>query len=304
MSDEIIEAKPQQLVAVIEQMPGLPWPEGDDPLEWEIDGLEGASTWLMHVLPLAATRDTEALASLLGSFVTAADERWGTHQRFDATRFPTQSSDLATYDRRSTPAALVRSYGAREARWWRYGSAAVMLMDGSGAKPKSLAAVVVLPTHWLDAPGAEEEALQNPLVEDFLSGENSRVLHAAWAIIETRDAEDLTAVATALPTIERATGDLDLGGALLSNQLHLDHALARVRLFTEHRCLCAAYPDHPLYEPKKERDRGHIRVLGEVPGRYDRPHKICECTVCGQRFEVEEGEYHYTWWKWTPVPAA
>ncbi|MEV0646394.1 hypothetical protein AB0I28_14135 [Phytomonospora sp. NPDC050363] len=46
-----------------------------------------------------------------------------------------------------------------------------------------------------------------------------------------------------------------------------------------------------------------VRIVEEIPvyynGRPDRPKRLCECADCGKRFEVEEGEYHYTWWKWT-----
>ena len=63
MTEGIVDASPEQLVAVIEQMADLPWPDGDEWLEWEIDGLEGQTSFLMHVLPLAATSDATALTS-------------------------------------------------------------------------------------------------------------------------------------------------------------------------------------------------------------------------------------------------
>lgn len=25
----------------------------------------------------------------------------------------------------------------------------------------------------------------------------------------------------------------------------------------------------------------------------------CECTVCGRVFDVEQGEHHVMWWRWT-----
>jgi hypothetical protein len=306
MTQELVDATPEQVVAVVEQVPDLPWPDGDEQLEWEIDGIEGVTTWFMHVLPLAATTDAPALASFLTSFAELADRRWGGRHLFDAALFTDDATtDAAAYDRRSAPADLVRSYDATQAVWWELGSDAVMLLDGSSARPKSLAAVLVLPAQWMAAPGAEEAALATPLVDDLLSRDNSRVLHAVWEVIGTRDADVLAPLATALPAIERATDDLDLGGALLSNQDNLDHALDRIRLFEKRRCLCAAYPDHVRYEPAKEEASGHVRIVAEAPVYYNgmpgRPKRLCECTACGQRFEVEEGEYHYTWWKWVAV---
>lgn len=147
------------------------------------------------------------------------------------------------------------------------------------------------------------DAMPAPLMDDFLSGDRGRVLHAAWEVFKTREPAALEPLVAALPAIERATDGLDLGGALLSNRVNLDHALDRIRTFAEQRCLCTAYAGHVLYEPAKEETLGHVRIVEEIPvffnGRPDRPKRICECTDCGRRFSVEEGESHYTWWKWT-----
>ncbi|WP_420112155.1 hypothetical protein [Pseudactinotalea sp.] len=302
--DEIIDATPAQVIDVITQMIDRPWPDGDGWLEWTIDGIDGHTSWFAHVLPLGATSEARGLADLVSGVAGAAKQRWGEPHRFDATQFTDdRETDRRSYDRRSAPAGVVRSLGARRASWWRLGSDAVMLVHRKHARPQRTAAVLVLPAQWLEGPGAEEAALQAPLTEAFLSGENRRVLHAVWAVIASRDPELLAPLVTALPAIEKATADLDLGGALLSNRNNLDHALDRIRLFADKRCLCQAYPDHVRYEPAKEEARGHVRILEEIPtffnGRPDRPERICECTDCGRRFSVEEGEYHYTWWKWT-----
>lgn len=146
------------------------------------------------------------------------------------------------------------------------------------------------------------------LAEDLLSGDRGRVLAALWAVVRTRDPAVLGPLVPVLPEIERATAGLDLGGALLSNQANLRHAIDRVRLHAAGRCLCAAYPDHPRYEPVREEAAGHVRVVEEVApvvdGRPTRPRRTCVCTGCGQRWDVEEGDYHYTWWQWRAVPPA
>lgn len=28
---------------------------------------------------------------------------------------------------------------------------------------------------------------------------------------------------------------------------------------------------------------------------------VCECTICGQRFDVEQGCHHFEWWNWVAV---
>ena len=150
-----------------------------------------------------------------------------------------------------------------------------------------------------------DAAQETTLLDDFLSADSSRVLHAVWAVFKTRDPKVFEPLVSALPAIDRATDDLELGGALISNDRNLGHALERIEIFGEGRCLCAAYLGHVRYEPAKEEGYGHVRIVEEVPvffnGRPDRPKRVCECTGCGRRFEVEEGEYHYTWWKWTPT---
>ncbi|WP_154792481.1 hypothetical protein [Occultella kanbiaonis] len=302
MTDEIVVATPEQVIAVVEQMVDLPWPDGDEWLEWELDGLEGQTNFLMRLLPLAATSDAAALASFTSALVVAANRRWGARRYFDATRFTDdRHTDPASYDRRSAPASLVRSLGADTAAWWPLGSDAVVLADSSGAALKqSKAAVFVLPAQWLAGPGAEEDALRFPLVADFLSGEKDRILHALWEVVPTRDPEVLAPLARALPAIEKATANVELGGMLASNSANLEHALDRIEFFGKGDCLCAAYPSHQFYDPAREVRRGHIRIVETVPSDWQRvPDRICECRDCGKRFQVEEGEYHYTWWKWT-----
>lgn len=151
--------------------------------------------------------------------------------------------------------------------------------------------------------GAERPTRREPtLLDDFLSKDTDRVLHAVWVVFRTRDPEVLAPLARARGRIERATDELDLGGALFSNRKNMDHALVRLELAASGTCLCAAYRDHLLYEPAVEEAARHVRIVEEIPqffdGQPERPRRICECTACGRRFEVEEGDYHYPWWKW------
>ncbi|MEU4804987.1 hypothetical protein [Actinosynnema sp. NPDC023587] len=302
MPDDVIDARPEQVMAVIEQMVDLPWPDGDESLDWEIDGLAGQTGVHAHVLPLGATSDAAALASLTTPLVKLADQRWVVRYRFDATLFTDDDTDPV--DPRSAPASLVRALGPDNAALWRNGKNAVILVDNSATAPAtSRAAVLVLPAPWLAKPAAEkEEWLQSPLVADFLSGDKSRILAAVWAVFATRDPASLVPLTRALPAIAKATANAELGGALASNSSHLDHVLDRIELFGKGTCLCAAYLSHQFYDPAKEERRGHVRVVETVPndGRWV-PDRICECGDCGKRFQVEYGEYHYPWWKWTEV---
>jgi hypothetical protein len=142
----------------------------------------------------------------------------------------------------------------------------------------------------------------SPLVADFLSRDARRVMHAVWEVFATRDPAVLAPLESALVAIDRATDDLELGGMLAANGLHLDHALGRIRLFGQRRCLCAAYLAHQFYDVEKEERRQHVRVVGTVPNdRQWVPDRVCECLDCGRRFQVEQGESHYPWWHWTDL---
>lgn len=304
MTGEIVEATAAQVVDVVEQMTELPWPDDEELLEWELGGLEGQTTWLTHVLPLALTSDARAVAALAGPLVRLADQRWVVRHRFDATAFTDDAmADPASYDRRSAPASLVRSLGADTAVWWRYDDHAVLLVDSSAASPDVCKlAVLVLPAQWMDGPGVEELALQSRLVGDFLSGDKDRILSALWEVMRTRDPALLTPLVTALPAIERATAETDLGGLLVSNASNLERAFQRIELFGTGACLCTAYRLQQFHDPVKEEHAGHIRIVGTVPNdRQWEPDRICECTDCGRRYQVEQGEYHYTWWNWTAL---
>lgn len=142
------------------------------------------------------------------------------------------------------------------------------------------------------------------LVADFLSGDGQRMLHAVWEIFKTRDPRLLDPPAAALPRIRAAADEVNLGGMLVSNNANLNHVLCRLEIYRRGQCLCAAYDSldrydsSSFYDVEKEESRGHVKIVGEIPVDGWIPIRICECTGCGRRFEVEQGESHYTWWHW------
>ena len=112
--EKIVDASAPAVIRVIEQVLDLPWPDDgvDEPLEWEIDGLEGYTTWLTHVLPLAAGADRATTQRLVVPLVGLADKLRLARHRFDATAFTDDAStDPAAYDRRSAPAGERRRLG-------------------------------------------------------------------------------------------------------------------------------------------------------------------------------------------------
>lgn len=137
------------------------------------------------------------------------------------------------------------------------------------------------------------------LLEDFLSDDRSRVMHAVWETIHSRDTETLDPLVAALPRLRRAAAKLDLGGAIYSNDGHLEHALTKLEQYRDGKCWCAAYPGILTNDPRKEEAAGHIRILSTSEPGWSMSY-VCECTVCARQFDIEQGDHHFTWWNWVP----
>jgi hypothetical protein len=149
-----------------------------------------------------------------------------------------------------------------------------------------------------------QSADKTQLSADFLSREPARVHRATWTVINTRDPAVLGPPAADLVAIERATRNLDLGGELHANARALAHALDRLRHYRDGSCLCADYTTLEFYDPAEEQARAHVLILDTVPNDHQwEPDRICQCTGCGKRFQVEQGESHYSWWRWQELPA-
>jgi hypothetical protein len=111
-------------------------------------------------------------------------------------------------------------------------------------------------------------------------------------------------LASNLEEIRRKTENLQLGGLVFSNAEHLRMALRKLEFHRARSgCLCALYPEYIFYNPQQEEAAGNV-VIEQIT--YSEGNWIdayfCACTVCGQQYRVEEGEYHYTWWGWKPEP--
>jgi hypothetical protein len=141
------------------------------------------------------------------------------------------------------------------------------------------------------------------LLADITSGDPTRVWSSSCEIIKLRDPVELGELAANLSEIRQSTEDLTLGGAFVSNDLHLSFAIRKLEYFRDGAgCLCHLYPEYPMYNPVKEAEVGNIgidRIAYFQDSRVDA--YLCSCTSCGTHFRVEEREGHYTWWGWTIV---
>jgi hypothetical protein len=137
------------------------------------------------------------------------------------------------------------------------------------------------------------------VLDDLMSGDRQRIWSASWEILRSRDENLLLDLARRLPDIERATRDVELGGMFRSNRGTLEVAFQKLRFYGDGNggCPCSLYSSIDAYDPTREAAAGHVVVHSLTPAP-DRPCYACECTRCGARYNVQEGEGHYVWWEW------
>ena len=137
------------------------------------------------------------------------------------------------------------------------------------------------------------------LLADFLSGDPHRIWSASCAVRTLRDPAVLRHLATQREQIRASASTVPLGGMVRANSTHLDFALAKLAYVAEASgCLCLLYTKDDLYDPKKEEKAGNVRIVSTVLRDRFIDHYLCECTLCGARYRVEEGEYNYTSCRW------
>lgn len=140
------------------------------------------------------------------------------------------------------------------------------------------------------------------ILAKFMSRDPHQVWEAAHAAIRAPRHEQLLLVPD-LPVIRQATQGLDLGGALFPNTQHLEHALRVLEAARDGRCTCEGYPTWLFYDPTEEAAVGAVEILSTSAPDWHMTYS-CRCLTCGRTYEVEQGEYHYTWWQWRERPAA
>lgn len=136
------------------------------------------------------------------------------------------------------------------------------------------------------------------LLEDFTSRDPTRIWSASSSLVHLRDPRELDQLAEGIAEIRRTTAGVALGGALFPNAERLRFALRKLEYHRDRvGCLCRLYPEHLMYDPRKEAAAGNVHL--EDTTDLDAYHGVC--TVCATRYRVEEREYHYTWWGWKEV---
>lgn len=141
------------------------------------------------------------------------------------------------------------------------------------------------------------------LLDGLLSGDTTRILSSAHAIVRSWDIGELGELAAQLPKIRAATLGVAVGGAVHPNSGHIGNAIMRLEYVRDRKgCLCALYGNSQFSDPRQEAARGHLQIHDTVlqDGVYV-DFYTCECLHCGARYRVIERDYHYTWWGWIRV---
>jgi len=142
-------------------------------------------------------------------------------------------------------------------------------------------------------------AHRSALLADFLSRDTARILPAAWAVLFSREPAELDPLVPAVDRIRSSVRRVDLGGLIRPNAGNVEAALRKLEDYAEGACWCQAYTRLDQFDPEKEQDAGHVRILSTSEPGWSMTFDV-ECTVCGREFGVEQGEYHVMWWKWVP----
>lgn len=140
---------------------------------------------------------------------------------------------------------------------------------------------------------------ETTLLDDFLSGDRSRILHATWTVIRSRDPSELDPLLPAVARIRQAVWKVELGGAIRSNWANFEGALAKLEGYRRGACWCEGYRASDQFEPDKERDAGHIRIIDTSEPGWSMTYEV-ECTICGRLFNVDQRDGHVQTWKWVP----
>lgn len=114
------------------------------------------------------------------------------------------------------------------------------------------------------------------------------------------DPVELGQLSQHLGEIQRATRELDLGGAFFPNRLHLEQALHTLEAWRDGRCRCTLYPGYLFCDPHREQAAEQVEIVSSAPPDWFMTYR-CRCPRCLREYEVEQGESHHTWWQWRPA---
>lgn len=325
MTEHFIEhGTPAEILDVIAQLPRLPYAAHGKQQDWTVDGHEGESFDRLHMFGLASHPDKGKVRELATRVAVAADQRWGKRSRFACAAVTPQDDPAYVLDPRAVPAAALRAMGASEAEVWRFGKSALLLaVNPAHRSGVAICVALVMDAECLEKPvdtlaaadaemasrlrkagkgskagkaGKKRKGADSELLQEFLSRDQKRISVAIDVVNRSGDTALLAPVADELRAILAALNAADF---VIVEGNPVELAVDRLEIVRDGGCLCATYARRSV-DPEREAEQGWVRIESETCEPGGRPQRVVACTTCGTVFDVEEGEYHYTWWKWVP----
>lgn len=148
----------------------------------------------------------------------------------------------------------------------------------------------------------ETEITAEQILGDITSGDGKRVWQAAGDIINSiHNRELMLQLVPHKETILQKTTGIKLGGMLLDNNRLVEFSIEILDFYAnDGGCPCELYlktGEDTFYNPKRLAEQGVAEIIRTVGGNFP-DFYIVQCKCCGQKFKVETGMYHYTWYKW------
>ena len=142
------------------------------------------------------------------------------------------------------------------------------------------------------------------IISKITSKDTTKVWEASCKIISLgQDKSEIEPLIPHLSSIIEKTKNLEMGGALASNQRFIDYAIKTIEFHRDNSnsCTCSLYlaPDSVAPDPNNEVNKNYITILDTITieNKWVDFYKV-ECKRCGQLYKVIEREYHFMWWGW------
>jgi len=118
-----------------------------------------------------------------------------------------------------------------------------------------------------------------------------------------QDREAIKPLLVLTDKIDEVTKGIELGGAFAQNSRFLSGAIKTLEFHRDSEsCTCALYGLHDSMNPRKEVDKGFLKInnIVRIEDNWVDYYEA-SCTRCNQKFKIEEREGHYMWWKWERI---
>lgn len=142
------------------------------------------------------------------------------------------------------------------------------------------------------------------IISKITSKDTTKVWEASCKIISLGlDKSKIEPLIPHLSSIIEKTKNLEMGGALASNQRFIDYAIKTIEFHRDNSnsCACSLYlaPESIAPDPNNEVNKNYITILDTITieNKWVDFYKV-ECKSCGQLYKVIEREYHFMWWGW------